>query len=146
MKRIITIAMLFCSLAACQLTTQEAQIQESCSGNWVDIGYEVALDGKPVRTFSKYEDICKESIYPNAKSEYLEGYTKGIVEYCTYESGFDLGESGQNNKKVCPHERRQDFDKGFLAGHRALAEKVNRVQKEALQKEVHHAQRSGAGR
>ncbi len=146
MKKIITIAMLFCSLAACQSTTQEAQIQKSCSGNWVDIGYKVALDGKPVRTFGKYEKICKESIYTNAKSEYLEGYTKGIVEYCTYESGFNLGESGQINKKVCPHERRQDFDKGFLAGQRALTEKKDRVKKEAELKEVRQAQRSGAQR
>lgn len=146
MNKIITVAITVFTLAACQSTAEKAQEQVSCSSNWVDLGYEVAVDGKSVRTFTKYEEMCKESINANAKSDYLDGYTKGIVEYCTYDKGFDLGESGQINKKVCPHELRQDFDKGFLAGHRALEEKKDQVRKEAELKEVRQAQRSGAQR
>jgi hypothetical protein len=146
MYKIITVAMTICTLAACQSTTEKAQIQVSCSGNWADVGYKVALDGKSVRTFTKYEESCKESISANAKPDYLDGYTKGIVEYCIYETGFNLGESGQLNKKICPHELRQDFDKGFLAGRRALVEKKDRVKKEAELKGSRQAQRSGGQR
>ncbi len=146
MKKIITVAITVFTLAACQSTTEEAQVKVSCSSNWVDVGYEVALDGKSVRTFTKYEEMCKESLSASAKSDYLDGYTKGIVEYCTYEKGFDLGESGKLNNNVCPHELRQNFDKGFLAGDRALVEKKDQVQKEAELKEARQAQRSGAQR
>lgn len=144
MKKIITIALTALSLSACQSTTDEVQVSLSCTGNWTNVGYDVAIDGKSVRTFSKYEEKCKELLGENAKSDYLDGYTKGIVEYCTYEQGFDLGESGKKNNKVCPHELGQNFERGFIAGERHLVEKKDQVKKEAELKEVRQAQRSGS--
>lgn len=144
MKKTIAIIITALSLGACQSTTEQAEVALTCANDWSAIGYDVALAGKSVRTFSRYEEQCQTSLAETAKSDYLDGYTKGIVEFCTYETGFTRAESGFLDNKVCPFELRKDFERGFVAGDRALTEKKDQAKKQAELAEVRQAQRSGA--
>lgn len=89
----------------------------TCTGNdWADIGYTTATNGLHVRTFDKYRDQCGKNLEEGAMEHYLEGYTKGVLEYCTYENGYALGLKNQPNENSCPVEIRSNFKKGHHAG------------------------------
>ncbi|GAA0810585.1 hypothetical protein GCM10009111_01750 [Colwellia asteriadis] len=143
MKKIIVAIIAALSLSACQSTTETTQTTIDCTNDWNTVGYEVALSGKSVRTFNRYEEQCQSALTETAKSNYLDGYTKGIVEYCTYEKGFDRAESGLPDNQICPFELRKEFERGYIAGGRALVEKKDQVRKQAELADARQAQKSG---
>jgi len=86
-----TIILSFASLAVGCATISE----ESCNqGSWENLGYGDGRSGESRDHFSKIAKTCaKYGISANA-AEYRLGYDQGLPLYCTYDKGFDHGESG----------------------------------------------------
>jgi len=100
-------------LTACGGNVKEV----ACTGDWHDVGYQTALDGEHVRTFEKYKTSCGESLVAEAKDRYLDGYTKGVIEYCTYDNGYKLGKRNIKIESTCPYEISMDFRRGYKVGN-----------------------------
>lgn len=102
------------ALLGCNATS--TQLACDATSNWQVLGKQVALAGKSVREFDKYKASCGATLPDNAQAQYLDGYTAGINQYCSYENGFKLGEKGIPDPLICPLEVRAEFDKGFRIG------------------------------
>jgi hypothetical protein len=102
-----------------------------CSGDWKQIGLETAMAGKTVRTLDEYIAVCGKTAL-DGKSAYLDGYAKGIVQYCSKDNGYAIGIKNIELPQVCPYELRPVFEKGYKIG---LTEyKLNKEQFEQLQR------------
>lgn len=127
------------SLAACSSNPQVA-----CSGqDWKELGFETAVSGKPVRTFDSYKDQCGSRLEANAMDLYLDGYTLGILGYCTYEKGFELGSSNRSVKPTCPLELRAEFNRGYNHGKVEFDKKADLMKKmDAMKEEADRSERA----
>ncbi|KXI27297.1 DUF2799 domain-containing protein [Paraglaciecola hydrolytica] len=84
--------------------------------SWHEQGKNTALDGKSVRNFEHYVKHCGERLPAEAKAEFIQGFSVGITEYCTYENG---NKRGLNNLPItnnCPLEARANFEEGYKNG------------------------------
>lgn len=119
----------------------------TCTGiDWNDLGYTTATNGKSVRTFDAYRDQCGSNLEENAMDSYLEGYTKGVIEYCTFDNGHLLGSQNRAIGSSCPIEVRSIFEKGYAQGAREREEKLvdlNREREDADREEIFSASESG---
>jgi hypothetical protein len=114
MNKIFLITSLAICLIACKSTVKEAV---TCTGiDWYKLGVTTAAQGKSVRTFNRYRDNCGDSLDKDAMPLYLEGYSKSIIQYCTFDNGYQLGNTGSENPNICPTELTEKFDKGFQKG------------------------------
>lgn len=101
-----------------------------CSGqDWSKLGYETAMSGNSVRTFDRYRDDCGNKLEKQAMDAYLDGFTRGVLEYCTYENGYAIGLSGKPMPDACPLEARENFAKGFRLGSLEARETRNLVER-----------------
>jgi hypothetical protein len=113
MKKILFFTALSGSLIACGGNVKSLQ----CSGlNWNEQGYKNAQSGKSPREFNQYRDSCGDRLEKGAVDAYLDGYTRGIMEFCTYENGYAAGLNSQPLDNVCPVELRASYAKGHSAG------------------------------
>jgi hypothetical protein len=89
----------------------------SCSGlNWSNAGYESAQVGESIRQFDRFRDGCGERLEAGAMQAYMDGYSKGIAEHCTYKNGYDLGYTRKSMSKACPEELRSEYERGYKFG------------------------------
>jgi len=97
------------SLAGCASISED----ECISGSWSDIGYKDGVNGKARGKLADYTKTCaKYGVEPNRKA-YLTAFDNGLVKYCTYERGLELGENGNSYNQVCSG----DFAVGFSQGY-----------------------------
>ncbi len=97
----------------------------SCNGlNWGNFGYETGIAGESVRTFDPYRDSCSDRLEAGALQAYLDGYSKGIAEYCTYKNGYNLGYTKKGMSKACPEELRAEYERGYKSGKFDLETRV----------------------
>ena len=61
-------------------------------------------------------------------NKYLDGYTVGIVEYCTYDNGYALGLRRGKFLNICPMELRAAYTKGYNQGVFELNENIRSLQ------------------
>lgn len=121
MKSPIFILMLSSSLIACGGNVKNVQ----CSGmDWNEHGYKAAQSGKSPRDFNRYRDGCGDKLETGAVDAYLDGYTRGIVEFCTYENGYARGLSNKKMDNTCPVEMRSKYEQGYKLGLFELNEKI----------------------
>lgn len=134
MKLYIFLGLLILTLTGCSTTENEdkeltAQ-QNFCENNdWTEIGYKQAISGKSVRSFEIYKKKCGDNLIASSKSTFLDGYTHGIKEYCTFDNGYELATKTLSMTNICPHELREDFTKGYETAKRLDKEKRARLQK-----------------
>lgn len=96
-----------------------------CKGlNWSQQGYEAAQSGKSVREFDQFRNQCGERLEAGAMNAYVDGYTTGIREYCTYDNGYEQGYTKKVMGDFCPSELREAYEKGFRAGKFALQSRI----------------------
>lgn len=124
MREVFAVAMLGFILTGCGGNTKTLSCADS---DWDQVGYDTAMAGKSVRTFEEYKKQCGESLETVAKQQYLDGYTRGVIEYCTFDNGFKLGSNNIQMPEVCPYEHRKNFVEGYNAGQFELAEKKRRL-------------------
>lgn len=105
------------SLAAMGLAGCASISEGECvSGNWSDIGYQDGVKGKARGKLADYTKTCaKYGAQPN-RDAYLTAFESGLVKYCTYERGFELGENGNSYNQVCSGDLSTGFSQGYDEG------------------------------
>src|SRR5690606_28341082 len=102
-----------CVLAGCANTTDSAL---SCADrDWNAFGKEMAETGRQVRTIDGYKADCSDFGEEDLDA-YLDGYSRGLVSYCTYDNGFKRGESNLVINNICPYEIQEQYVKGYEKG------------------------------
>jgi hypothetical protein len=97
----------------------------SCNGlNWGNVGYESAQAGESIRQFDQFRDGCGEHLEKGALEAYMDGYSKGVAEHCTYQNGYDRGFTKKSMSKVCPEELRSEYERGYKMGKFDLTTRV----------------------
>jgi len=106
--------MSFCLLAGCSNTKVSENV--SCAEkDWGEFGRQMAETGREVRTIDKYKNSCS-TFDENDLDAYLDGYSRGLVTFCTYDTGYQHGSKNMEAQLICPYEIRQDYVKGYNAG------------------------------
>lgn len=109
--------------------------QVSCvSRDWNQVGYDTAMSGRTVRTFDNLSSGCEAAPDEAAKSAYLDGYTRGVLEYCTADNGYKMGAANHKPTEICPLEIRAAYAKGYQQGqleHREAIQGMKRATEEA---------------
>jgi len=86
------------------------------AGSWADIGYRDGVNGQARGKLADYAKTCgKYNVAPDREA-YLSAYRQGIAEYCTYEQGLELGESGAGFNQACSGNLSQGFAQGYDEG------------------------------
>lgn len=89
---------------------------ECVSGSWSDIGYKDGVNGKARDKLADYAKTCsKYGVQPD-RTAYLTAFESGLVKYCTYEQGFELGENGSSYNQVCSGDSASGFSQGYDEG------------------------------
>lgn len=100
----------------------------ACTGqNWAGFGYKMGAEGRSVHEFDGHRSACGNNLEKGALKAYLDGYTRGIIEYCTYENGFSVGSKNQSISENCPLELRGSYTKGYNLGKFEFAEKMRQM-------------------
>ncbi|MDH4317176.1 MAG: DUF2799 domain-containing protein [Desulfobulbaceae bacterium] len=82
--------------------------------DWRIIGMEDGASGKQSSHIGRHRSACaKYGVIPNL-NQYLLGYDQGLVQYCTEQSGYSVGKSGEDYNGICP----QGSEALFLEGYR----------------------------
>ena len=113
MIRMICLLLVVYSLVSC--TNREPIAIVNCDSDWKKIGYDAARAGKAVRKIDDYIQVCGKKAEVG-KSAYLDGYARGIIEFCNKDNGFAIGAKGLDMPQVCPYELRSEFAKGHELG------------------------------
>lgn len=88
-----------------------------CRGrDWFEVGRQDSAIGLTEENFFAQSKTCTKLDKGNIFAKYKLGYDAGLAEYCTAESGFALGRSGQDYAKVCPESLAPEFLRGFHRG------------------------------
>lgn len=124
MSKILIVLLLATGLSACAGQVKELNCAEE---NWVTVGYNTAKAGKSIRSFDTYAESCGTNLPAGAKEAYIDGYTKGIIEFCTYENGFKYGANNIEISEICPYEVRTAFVKGYKQGLLELNDKMRQM-------------------
>ncbi len=124
MKKIVSTLFLVTLFSGCAGQSKELNCG---SEDWTQLGYKTATDGDSVRTFEKYKQQCASTISDVEKQLFLDGFTKGIIEYCTFDNGYKIGASNRAMTKTCPPELVGIFTRGYKSGRLELAEKKRRL-------------------
>lgn len=129
MLKLIATFVLILLISACTGNTTKDDLV--CTNNdWSAIGYSTATKGLSVRTFDKYKEQCGK-LPETALTTYLDGFTKGVTEYCTYDNGFLLGSKNVNKPESCPLELRAEFMRGYNQGLIILKDQIKRMERDA---------------
>ncbi len=90
---------------------------ECLSSDWQAIGHKDGSNGRDATYSDKHNQACAEFGIKLDAAEYKTGYKAGLVQFCTAEKGYWLGETGQEYKDVCPSELADAYLRGYEKGH-----------------------------
>lgn len=108
-----TIGVLLATLA---LGGCAAMSEAECrTGDWYGVGESDGRAGQPSRLGSYAEACQKAGVLPDP-AEYSRGRERGLLSYCTPESGYRAGVSGQSYQNVCMPERQAAFLQEYERG------------------------------
>lgn len=110
--RTICSCCLVLALSACASLSEE----ECLYADWRLIGTEDGSFGRPITTLAEHRKACaKYGVTPN-QSQYEAGHYQGLLRYCTYQNGFQLGQAGGALPTFCPAEKAGSFSSGYMKG------------------------------
>lgn len=104
------------------LACQNSQFRECESLIWQEFGERSALAGKTIEAFKSQEKICEKYKTPISKEAFNEGFQRGLRVFCSRETGFEFGKSGEVYSSTCPSTLENEFNAGFLRGRLAFLE------------------------
>jgi len=106
------------SLSACSSVVSE----EACQvGNWEAQGFEDGSKGRSADQLNKIVEACTEYGFSVDNQAWLKGYEAGLPRYCTYERGYERGESGSSFNQVCGGELAEEYGPGYEEGRQRYA-------------------------
>ncbi|KZN31773.1 DUF2799 domain-containing protein [Pseudoalteromonas luteoviolacea] len=109
-------------LSGCNSTNEQLVYADCIAEDWKKLGYEAAQSGKNVRTFDNVKRECGSKLAPEAQELFVDGYSDGLLEYCTYELGHGHGEQGLEASDICPLDMSLEYKKGYRVGLRKRTE------------------------
>lgn len=107
------------SVGALSLTACSTVSEETCeAGNWEAEGFKDGAAGKDIDRLTKIADACTKHGISVDNQAYLEGYEAGLPKYCTYQRGYERGESGSSYNQVCTGELAEEYAPGYEEGRK----------------------------
>lgn len=109
-RGVLTAAVLF--LVGCSsISPQECQV-----GDWFAIGKTDGQQGIASSKFRSYQKDCAKHGLSSDFKAYERGHAEGVLLYCTYDAGRELGQSGGAYNKVCTGALEPEFRLGYDRG------------------------------
>lgn len=128
-KVIVSLVATF-ALVSCGGNVKQSGSKYPCSGvDWAVLGYDTAVAGKPVRFFDRYKSSCGTRLEAGALTQYQDGYVKGVVVFCTFDKGYELGAENKKLPEVCPFELSQNIKKGYGEGQRYREDVIKKLKR-----------------
>lgn len=119
-SRLSILILLAASLSGCATLSKE----ECLYADWFQIGLEDGSAGKTVATLGQHRKACaKAGVTPNLE-EYERGHNQGLLRYCNYNNGLNLGSRGRSLPQFCPQEVRTEFELGYQHGFERRTQKT----------------------
>lgn len=89
-----------------------------CVGiDWFEIGRRDGALGKPASALQQHYRECENGVLPDPEL-YDSGRNAGLVDFCTAQSGFEIGRSGTPYMAVCPEHLERKFLPSYEQGKR----------------------------
>ena len=104
--------------------------------NWQAFGEKMATLGRAARTIEKYKESCGNQFTEQSLSDYLDGYDKGLVEFCSYDNGYLHGSQNIPKSDICPFKVRGVYLKGHAEGNFQFKEKHHYIEKQKQNEEM----------
>ena len=102
------------ALTGCSsISPQECQV-----GDWFAIGKTDGQQGIASSKFRSYQKECAEHGVGSDFKAYEQGHAEGVLLYCTYDAGRELGQSGGAYNKVCTGALEPQFRLGYDRGRK----------------------------
>ena len=95
--------------------------------DWYELGRQNGSKGGSNSSFQDVVQSC-ENVSDSADNLYKAGYSAGIVQYCSDQSAFEIGKSGQPLPESCLNHSGDRFNVYYQSGRRVL-----KLEKEKLQ-------------
>jgi hypothetical protein len=103
------------AVVGCSSTTLS---ESQCKANdWYTVGYSDGSRGFDQSRLLQHDDACMAHGVTPDRAQYSAGWHDGIDHYCTPENGFDLGQSGDTYRRICPTNLEEPFHAAYTNGH-----------------------------
>ena len=89
---------------------------ECLVADWRLIGYQDGAAGKQATVVGKYREDCAEYAVVPDLDAYRAGRAEGLLQYCTPDNGYRLGEAGRGYSTVCPSGSEDGFQSAYDEG------------------------------
>jgi hypothetical protein len=91
--------------------------RELCQvADWRLVGYQDGVLGKSAAAIGEYHRDCAEHAVVPDLDAWRAGRDEGLLQYCTLDNGFRLGQAGRNYNSVCPAPGDTAFRDGYEDG------------------------------
>ena len=100
------------SLSGCKTVSEDTCL----AGNWEAVGFKDGANGKSSNRLSKIAEACTKYGTSVDNQSYIAGYEAGLPKYCTFQRGFERGESGSSYNQVCSGELSAEYAPGYEEG------------------------------
>ncbi len=119
MNKITLITLSLVLISSCS-QTQNTMRKEDCKGlDWQKLGYIEGAKGLSIQMLDYHIKRCPQDLEAAARSLYIKGHQKGIPNYCTYRTGFIMGEVNNPIPNLCRSSKFTEFHKGYREGLKA---------------------------
>ncbi|AVX05814.1 hypothetical protein MXMO3_03309 [Maritalea myrionectae] len=98
-------------LAGCA-TLSKSQCQ---TGDWQQIGFGDGASGATSSRFADHQEACSDHGITVDRAQYMQGYNRGLQQYCTPSKAADVGLAGRTYKNVCQGEEGVSFLRVYAA-------------------------------
>ncbi len=92
-------------LAGCA-TLSKSQCQ---TGDWQQIGFNDGALGQTSSLFADHQKACSEHGISIDRAQYMQGYNRGLQQYCTPSKAAEVGIAGRTYRNVCQGARGDSF-------------------------------------
>ncbi len=106
--------------------------RDCLAGDWHKIGYADGRVGIEPHAFTAHTTRCESFGLSVDAESYLAGWADGIVQFCTEESGFDVGARGSRYANPCPAHLTADFRDGYQTGRQVHLAEAEIAELEAM--------------
>lgn len=116
MRYILAIVTLFLLTSCSTLSKEECE-----QGNWRGIGHKDAIEGKAKTVFNRHQSACGEVGIQVNRAEYMEGYKKGLEDFCKPKYAYEFGLNGGLYRETCPLDKVMAFKSAYNKGREVHA-------------------------
>ena len=121
MFRFAALLLILATLSGCASISRE----DCLEGDWAAIGVRDGAAGRESEAqFARHVTACAKVDVTPERSLWDQGYARGLVTYCTPQTGLREGEAGRRYRDVCPVATEARFLQGYelgLSAHRQRA-------------------------